>query len=185
MLTTVAFLAVALQFLVVFLSCWFGLMYPSLHALHNRCFAFLPPPRFPLFVPLCVPTRYFSPLFCSSSSSFFFHLSLTPSSLSWSSSSRSSSFYRPILSSPCSLLIFPPLLMVLFPFYVFIFALSLLADLPRPLTLFGIFCLFCPQSTCTPLTTTTCTCCPPFYSFTLSSQHPPPLPMSLTVRSEG
>lgn len=55
------------------------------------------PPRFPLFVPLCVPARCFSPWFCSSSFSFSSHLCHTPSSLSWSFSSRFSSYSSPFV----------------------------------------------------------------------------------------
>lgn len=35
------------------LSCWFGLMYPSLHALHNKCFAFFSSPTPSLCSSLC------------------------------------------------------------------------------------------------------------------------------------
>lgn len=52
-LTTFSVLALALQFAVVSLSCWFGLMYPSLHALHNKCFAFFSPPIPSLCSSLC------------------------------------------------------------------------------------------------------------------------------------
>lgn len=37
----------------VSLRCWFGLMYPSLHALHNKCFAFFSSPTPSLCSSLC------------------------------------------------------------------------------------------------------------------------------------
>lgn len=39
--------------LKVSLRCWFGLMYPSLHALHNKCFAFFSSPTPSLCSSLC------------------------------------------------------------------------------------------------------------------------------------